>query len=73
MASGDVSPYVGAWDVTLMYSVVDIAGINWISRSVLGNAAAGIAGMAQEHAAPTRPSRRHRGPSGRSSRRRCSG
>jgi uncharacterized protein (UPF0261 family) len=50
MASGDVSPYVGASDVTMMYSVVDIAGINRLSRSVLGNAAAGIAGMAQEHA-----------------------
>ena len=36
MASGDVSPYVGASDVTLMYSVVDIAGINQISREVLG-------------------------------------
>ncbi|MEO7236787.1 MAG: Tm-1-like ATP-binding domain-containing protein, partial [Lapillicoccus sp.] len=50
MASGDVSPYVGASDVTMMYSVVDIAGINRLSRSVLGNAAAGIAGMAQAHA-----------------------
>jgi uncharacterized protein (UPF0261 family) len=50
MASGDVSPYVGASDVTMMYSVVDIAGINRLSRSVLGNAAAAMAGMAQEHA-----------------------
>ena len=49
MASGDVAPYVGATDVTLMYSVVDIAGINRISRSVLGNAAAAIAGMARAH------------------------
>lgn len=46
MASGDVSPYVGASDVSMMYSVVDIAGINQISREVLGNAAAGIAAMA---------------------------
>ncbi|NYF09163.1 uncharacterized protein (UPF0261 family) [Leifsonia sp. AK011] len=51
MASGDVSPYVGASDVTLMYSVVDIAGINQVSRVVLGNAAAAIAGMASAHAA----------------------
>ncbi len=50
MASGDVSPYVGASDVTLMYSVVDIAGINQISRAVLGNAAAAIAGMARARA-----------------------
>ena len=51
MASGDVSPYVGASVVTLMYSVVDIAGINQVSRAVLGNAAAAIAGMALARAA----------------------
>jgi len=53
MASGDVSPYVGAKDVCIMYSVVDVAGINRISRLVLGNAAAAMAGMvaAQEQAA----------------------
>ncbi|MFC9434256.1 Tm-1-like ATP-binding domain-containing protein [Nocardia sp. NPDC057030] len=49
MAGGDVSPYVGTTDVTLMYSVVDVAGINSISRQVLGNAAAAIAGMAGEY------------------------
>ena len=54
MASGDVSPYVGAKDVCLMYSVVDVAGINRISRLVLGNAAAAMAGMvaAREQAPP---------------------
>ncbi len=51
MASGDVSPYVGQVDVTIMYSVVDISGINSISRVVLGNAAAAIAGMAQSYQA----------------------
>ena len=51
MASGDVSPYVGQADVTIMYSVVDISGINSISRVVLGNAAAAIAGMAQSYQA----------------------
>ncbi len=50
MASGDVAPYVGASDVTMMYSVVDISGINSISRAVLGNAAAAIAGMACAYA-----------------------
>ncbi|MEU4224962.1 Tm-1-like ATP-binding domain-containing protein [Nonomuraea sp. NPDC026600] len=49
MASGDVSPYVGARDVTLMYSVVDIAGINRVSRAILGNAAAAASGMAKAH------------------------
>ncbi|MEV4564375.1 Tm-1-like ATP-binding domain-containing protein [Nonomuraea sp. NPDC049419] len=46
MASGDVSAYVGQSDVTLMYSVVDVAGVNSISRQILGNAAAAIAAMA---------------------------
>jgi uncharacterized protein (UPF0261 family) len=49
MASGDVRPYVGDVDVTLMYSVVDISGVNSVSRTVLGNAAAAIAGMATAH------------------------
>jgi uncharacterized protein (UPF0261 family) len=49
MASGDISPYVGAKDVSMMYSVVDIAGINRISRIILGNAAAAVAGMAQAY------------------------
>jgi uncharacterized protein (UPF0261 family) len=47
MASGDTRPYVGAVDITLMYSVVDIAGLNPISERILGNAAAAAAGMAQ--------------------------
>ncbi len=51
MASGDVSPYVGEVDVTLMYSVVDVAGINSVSSKVLGNAAAAISGMAQAYEA----------------------
>ena len=49
MASGDTRPYVGATDITMMYSVVDIAGINQISRRILSNAAAAIAGMAHDY------------------------
>lgn len=45
VASGDTRPYVGAVDVTMMYSVVDIAGINSISARILSNAAGAIAGM----------------------------
>jgi uncharacterized protein (UPF0261 family) len=51
MASGGVSPYVGAKDVCVMYSVVDVAGLNRISRLVLGNAAAAMAGMVAAQAA----------------------
>jgi uncharacterized protein (UPF0261 family) len=50
LASGDTRPYVGAVDVSMMYSVVDIAGINRISERILTNAAAAIAGMARAYA-----------------------
>lgn len=50
MASGDTRPYVGAVDVTMMYSVVDIAGINQVSERILSNAAAAAAGMAHSYA-----------------------
>ncbi len=49
MASGDVRPYVGDVDATLMYSVVDVAGINSVSTQVLGNAVAAVAAMATEY------------------------
>jgi uncharacterized protein (UPF0261 family) len=44
VASGDTSPYVGSVDVTMMYSVVDIAGVNEISAQIMTNAAGMIAG-----------------------------
>src|SRR5205085_6264761 len=45
LASGQVKPYVGVRDILMMYSVVDISGLNRISRTVLTNAANAIAGM----------------------------
>lgn len=45
VASGNVAPYVGSVDLTLMYSVTDVAGLNRISRRVLGNAAHALGGM----------------------------
>jgi uncharacterized protein (UPF0261 family) len=45
MASGDVSGYVGGRDITMVYSVTDVAGLDRISRRVLGNAAHALAGM----------------------------
>ena len=45
MASGNVAAYVGACDITMVYSVTDMAGLNPISRRVLGNAAQAVAGM----------------------------
>lgn len=47
VASGDTRPYVGNKDITMMYSVVDISGINSISSKILANAAFAIAGMAK--------------------------
>ena len=45
LAAGDMSPYVGIHDITTMFPVTDVAGLNRISRVVLGNAANALAGM----------------------------
>ena len=50
MASGNTAPYVDVKDITMMYSVVDIAGLNAISRVVLANAAGAICGMVARRA-----------------------
>lgn len=46
LASGDVSPFVGIKDVTMMFSVSDILGLNTLTRKILANAAAAAFGMA---------------------------
>jgi len=46
VASGDTGPIVGETDISLMYSVVDIAGMNDVLQDVLSNAAGAIVGMA---------------------------
>jgi uncharacterized protein (UPF0261 family)/ABC-type branched-subunit amino acid transport system ATPase component len=45
VASGDVGPYVGPADITMMYSVTDVQGLNSISRQVLANGANALVGM----------------------------
>jgi uncharacterized protein (UPF0261 family) len=52
VASGNTAPYVGSCDITMMYSVVDVAGINRVSTQVLGNAAHAIAGMVTHAVVP---------------------
>jgi len=47
LAAGAVGHYVGAADILMMNSVVDLAGLNRISRSVLARAAQAMAGMAK--------------------------
>jgi uncharacterized protein (UPF0261 family) len=57
VASGDVGRYVGPADIAMLYSVTDVAGLNRISRQVLGNAAHALAGMIS-HAIPDEPADR---------------
>jgi uncharacterized protein (UPF0261 family) len=45
VASGNVAPYVDASDIAMWYSVTDVAGLNRISRRVIGNAAHALAGL----------------------------
>jgi uncharacterized protein (UPF0261 family) len=45
VASGNVAPYVDASDIAMWYSVTDVAGLNRISRRVIGNAAHALAGI----------------------------
>ena len=44
-ASGDVGPFVGIKDITMMFAVSDILGLNVFSRKIIANAAAAAYGM----------------------------
>ena len=43
MTSGDVRPYVGTKDITMMYPIAEV-GLNKVTRRVLNNAAAAVVG-----------------------------
>ncbi|MCK1549416.1 ABC transporter permease [Bradyrhizobium sp. 177] len=62
VASGDVGPYVGPTDITMMHSVTDVQGLNSISRAVLANGANALAGMVK--ARLDQHARKDRGDSG---------
>ena len=47
LASGNVAPYIGTSDIVMIPAVVDVAGMNRISRVIFGNAAGAICGMVQ--------------------------
>jgi uncharacterized protein (UPF0261 family) len=47
VAAGDTRPYVGTKDIAMLYSVVDVAGINRLSAAILTNAAGAVVGMAE--------------------------
>lgn len=52
LASGMVRPFVGVSDILMLHSVVDVSGLNRISRTVLGNAATAMIGMVRGRTAP---------------------
>ncbi|WP_336788532.1 Tm-1-like ATP-binding domain-containing protein [Paenibacillus sp. MMO-177] len=52
VASGNVSPYVGTSDIVMFPSIVDIAGLNRLSRAVLARAAGALGGMLEVEAKP---------------------
>jgi uncharacterized protein (UPF0261 family) len=47
MASGNVRQYVGTADITMTYSVVDIAGLNPVLKRIIANAAAAVVAAAR--------------------------
>ena len=50
LAGGDVSAYAGTRDITFMPTIVDVAGINHVSRQIYANAAGAITGMVKMEA-----------------------
>ena len=46
LASGNTRPYVGTKDIAMIYSIVDISGLNRVSRAIFANAAAAVCAMA---------------------------
>ncbi len=52
LAGGDVTAYAGTRDITFMPSVVDVAGVNRLSRLIYANAAGAIAGMVKAATEP---------------------
>jgi uncharacterized protein (UPF0261 family) len=55
LASGQVKQYVGVRDILMLHSVVDISGLNRISRTVLANAAYAMIGMVRRPPSALRP------------------
>jgi uncharacterized protein (UPF0261 family) len=47
LASGNTAPYVGTKDIVLFPAVVDVSGINRVSRPIFENAAGAVVGMVE--------------------------
>jgi uncharacterized protein (UPF0261 family) len=52
VASGDVSFYVRGKDITMIPSIVDVAGLNRVSRLIYARAAGAVCGMVQNEPPP---------------------
>jgi uncharacterized protein (UPF0261 family) len=52
LASGDVRGFVGVKDITMIPTIVDISGLNRISRSVFTRAAGAVCGMVESLVPP---------------------
>ena len=50
LASGQTAPYVGVTDITMMPAIVDVSGVNRVSRTIFTNAAGAICGMVEARA-----------------------
>ncbi|MBC3211026.1 Tm-1-like ATP-binding domain-containing protein [Serratia fonticola] len=58
MASGNVGRYIGGVDIAMLYTVTDLSGLNYLSRTILANAANMIAGAVNcvvEHQCARKP------------------
>ncbi|HEI8868258.1 TPA: Tm-1-like ATP-binding domain-containing protein [Serratia odorifera] len=54
MASGNVGGYVGGVDIAMLYTVTDLSGLNYLSRTILSNAANMMAGAVNHIMVPVR-------------------
>ena len=52
LASGNTAQYLGAKDIVMFPSIVDVAGLNRISRQILTHAAGAICGMVEARPQP---------------------
>lgn len=52
LAAGNIAPYVGTKDIVMMPSIVDVSGLNRLSRTLLARAAGAICGMVEMEVPP---------------------
>jgi len=57
LASGNTAHYVGSSDITMIPSIVDVAGLNRISKTIFTRAAGAICGMVESEISPSKDER----------------